>query len=393
MTGRPFAILVSGLRSVGKSSFVCSLWGDTELLPTAERDCTQTNTRIRIPAPGEADRGIGLAYLPRAKALDYATRDLSFCRLAEFLAEALGPFAPRLDELTPEARLREATAAVRRVFRQRPDLYVLHEHLTDEVEKLEQFLAFLDSPAYRPGETVAGAWEERREQLMGRRRPDGRTVDVGKLLALAHVELVRATGKWGQIPFCPSKMVSVPIFPVLIDTPWVPAFHNARRAELILAEARTAEVLVIVARPELLQVEDWVTRILSERPALAARTLVAFNQVDTADLARLFARDGLGEVFAENRKRLRALGVPRENLFVSCTRLPFLENSPAAPGRAERLAKLREVLGAVRERAASAPKSAAPEFREKLRRATEPDGGLEAVRERLVELRGTGDGG
>jgi hypothetical protein len=152
-------------------------------------------------------------------------------------------------------------------------------------------------------------------------------------------------------------------------------------------------VLVIVARPELLQVEDWVTRILSERPALAARTLVAFNQVDTADLARLFARDGLGEVFAENRKRLRALGVLPENLFVSCTRLPFLENSPAAPGRAERLAKLREVLGAVRERAASAPKSAAPEFREKLRRATEPDGGLEAVRERLVELGGTGNRG
>jgi hypothetical protein len=376
MTGRPFTILVSGLRSVGKSSFVCALWGDTELLPTAERDCTQTNTRIRVPASGEADRGLRLAYLPRAKALDYATRDLSYCRLAEFLAESLGPFAPRLDELTPEARLHEAAAGVRRVFQQRPDLFVLHEHLTDEVEKLEQFLAFLDSPAYRPGETVPGAWEERGEQLMGRRRPDGRTVDVGKLLALAHVGLVRATDRFPE----PA--------PVLIDTPWVPAFHNARRAELILAEARDADVLLIVARPELLQVEDWVVSILAERPALAARTLVAFNQVDTADLVRLFARDGFGEVFAENRKRLRALGVPRENLFISCTRLPFLENSPAAPGRAERMAKLREVLGAIRKRAEGAPTSAAPEFREKLRRSTEPDGALEAVRERLKELQG-----
>src|SRR4051794_36059691 len=82
-----WTVLVSGLCSVGKSSFVCALWGDSELLPTAVRDCTQTNTLIRLPEAGETDRQIRLAYLTREKAVDFASRDLSYYRLSELLQD------------------------------------------------------------------------------------------------------------------------------------------------------------------------------------------------------------------------------------------------------------------------------------------------------------------
>ncbi len=49
LNSRDWSVLVSGLCSVGKSSFVCALWGDSDLLPTAVRDCTQTNTLTRQP--------------------------------------------------------------------------------------------------------------------------------------------------------------------------------------------------------------------------------------------------------------------------------------------------------------------------------------------------------
>src|SRR4051812_37167368 len=91
-------VLVSGLCSVGKSSFVSTLWGDAELLPTAVRDCTQTNTLIRAPQTGESDRHIRLAYLSREKATEFAVKGLAFHRIVEVLEEALGLTMPKLEE-------------------------------------------------------------------------------------------------------------------------------------------------------------------------------------------------------------------------------------------------------------------------------------------------------
>src|SRR5260370_40689233 len=95
-------VMMRGLWRVGKSSFVGALWGDSTMLPTAVRDCTQTNTLIRVPKPGESDPRILLSYLPRQAALEFALRDISFYRLSELLAEQSGPFGPRLDEMPPE---------------------------------------------------------------------------------------------------------------------------------------------------------------------------------------------------------------------------------------------------------------------------------------------------
>lgn len=370
----PPLVLVSGLRSVGKSSFVCTLWGDSELLPTAEQDCTQVNTLTRAPLPGEEDRTTRRTFLPRARALEFATRDLSYHRLAAFLAETLGPLAPNLDAFPPGERLPKAVHALRTLFAKRQDLLVLHDHLNDDADRVEEFLAFVESPDYRAGETVPAGWDERRELLMGQRRPDGRPINTGRMLAVERVELIRSSDAWAEQPIR------------LMDSPWVPSFHNARRAELLLEEAKQARALVIVARAGPFQLEDWAARFLAERKEIASRTLVVFNQVDTIDLSRLFARDGFADAFSASAKNLRSVGIPPENLFVSCMRLPFLEKSPSAEKHAGRIAKLREVLAAIRKRVESAPKDAAPALKPKLLRATGADGGLDAVRERLLAV-------
>jgi hypothetical protein len=194
------------------------------------------------------------------------------------------------------------------------------------------------------------------------------------MLAVERVELLRNSETWTEHPIR------------LMDSPWVPAFHNARRAELLLEEAKRARALIVVARAGAFHLEDWVTRFLAERKDIAVRTLVVFNQVDTIDLSRLFARDGFADAFSESAKNLRSAGIPPENLFVCCMRLPFLEKSPSAAKHADRIAKLREVLAAIRKRVASAPKDAAAGLKPKLLRATDADGGLEAVRERLLQI-------
>ncbi|HYG73595.1 MAG TPA: hypothetical protein VEK08_01080 [Planctomycetota bacterium] len=370
-------VLLSGLRSVGKSSLVCSLWGDSELLPTAERDCTQTNTLIRPPGESEDDRHIRLAYLTRDAATGYAARGLAFHHLAELVSETLGPLGPRLDEGSAEERLRKAVSLVKKIFAEKPKLAVLHENFTDDLREIEQLLAFLDSEQFREGQRVEAKWSGRREHLMGLRHPDGRTLDVGPLLALQHVELVRESSRWGRL------------IPRLIDTPYVPAFHNARRADLILDQACRADILLIVARPELFTPEDWVQAFFKERPELAARTLVVFNQIDTVDLTQLFGRDGFAFAFEKNLQRLNELRIKPQNIFVSCARLPFLVNAQqsAAENAAsigERIAKLRGVLERIRKQTESKPASV---LKERLLQACdENDCGIESLRARIHAL-------
>ncbi|HYF47812.1 MAG TPA: hypothetical protein VEJ63_00285 [Planctomycetota bacterium] len=367
-------VLFSGLCSAGKSSFVCSLWGDSELLPTAVRDCTQTNTMARKPAAGERDREIRLSYLSREKAVDFASRDLACYRLTELLRERETTILGLLDELPAEERLRKTVELVRKLFRDHPDQLVLHEPLTEELEKLEQFLAFIDSSEYRAGETIAADWKDRRELLMGRRHPDGRTFDTGKLLALRHVEMVRDTSAW------PSAEET----PQLIDSPWIPTFHNARRADLIIEQARESDILVIVALPQKFELEPWVRQFYRTHPELAARTVVVFNQIDTIDTSSLFSREGFYAAFEENRERLIKDGIRVENLLLACARLPFLEGLRPDPQISERIERLKKVLQRVAKAADGRPEN---DFVRKLRRAADPsDAGVKTLRQHLLQM-------
>ena len=368
-------VLVAGLRSVGKSSFVGALWGDAEMLPTAVRDCTQTNTLIRPPASGEPDRGICLSYLPRAQVVEYALRDATYYRLTQMLHDTAQVLSAELEEQLPEARLRAVAAAVRRLFEERPKLLVLHEELTDDLEELEQLLAFLDSPAYQPGVRLPARWEDRSAHLMGRRRSDGRTVEAGRLRALEHVEITRSTPRW------PADV------PQLIDTPWVPAYHEARRAELILRQAQTTDVLVLLSLPERFEPEEWVVRLLAQRPEMARRVVVVFNQIDTVDAAALYARDGFAATFAANSVRLARLGILPENLLMSCARLPFLQALAQDQAVRDRTARLRAVLGQLTRLAQN---HARDDFTRKFLAACDPDdAGLHSFEAHLKELRRT----
>jgi hypothetical protein len=367
-----YTVLISGLRSVGKSTFVSALWGDADLLPTAVRDCTQTNTLIRTPGEAEDDRALLLSYLRRDEAVEFASRGLAYYRLAQMLAEALGPMGPKLDELPPEERLRAAVRSVRNLFAEQKAVFVLYEHLTEQLDQLEEFLAFLDSPQYAPGEVVAAEWDMRREHLMGRRRADGRTLDVGKLLALRHVEVVRETPQWQCT------------VPRLIDTPWIPTFHNARRSDLIQSQAKEADVLVVISLPETYVPEEWLQRVLRERAGIAQRSILIFNQVDTIDRSQVHSRGGFAEAYAETCAEVGALGFKEENVLLSCSRLPYLVRGERDAFLDSRLEKLRDVLAHIRRLATD---GRSPAFKGKLLAACDPeDAGLESLRMRLDAL-------
>jgi hypothetical protein len=175
----------------------------------------------------------------------------------------------------------------------------------------------------------------------------------------------------------------------VIDTPWIPGFHNARRADLVIRESERSDVIVITALPEPFEPEPWLREVFQKRPGLRGRTLVVFNQVDTVDTSRLFGRGGFAEAWAGNVERLGREGIRPENLYVSCTRLPFLEGLRAGdvrdPLNAEREGRLRAVLGKIR--ALASARGPAGLFKERLLAACDPaDCGVESVRSRLVEM-------
>lgn len=390
VASREWSVLVSGLCSVGKSSFVSALWGDSDLLPTAVRDCTQTNTLIRPPLSNEQDRRIVLKYLARDAAIQFALKGLACHRITEMLQDFHGVSLPRLDEMLPEARLRFAAGEARRIYAARRDLQVLNEPLTDEMEQLENLIEFMDSPEYPAGVSVAARWEDRREHLMGRRREDGRLTGTGRLMALEHVEILRETN------WAPAGELKPP---VLIDTPWVPTLHNARREDLILDQARRADVLLVLALPQRYDAESWLLTLFRKRPEMAKTTVVVFNQVDTCDPRTLFSRDGFSGIYEDNRDRLARLGINPANILISCARLKFLQNSLAhelsepssksanpfgTSALPERIARLEKVLSQMREQARSRPDG---ELKSKLLAACDPaDAGVETVRRKVEEL-------
>lgn len=331
---------------------------------------------MRAPRPGEADRRIVLRFLDREEALDFASRDLACHRLAGVIGEVAGPLVGQLDGMVPEQRVRWIAATVRRLFAERPAAYVLHEPATEQLEKIEQFLAFIDSARFLPGGELEVSWEERGEYLMGRRRPDGRTLDVGRLLSLRLVELVRSTGCWGGRALR------------LVDSPWIPTFHNARRADLILREAMDADVLVVVTLPEPMELEGWVEEAFRARPELAGRTVIVYNQVDTVDPARLLGRGGFAESWSSNLERFVRRGLRPENVLCTCARLAFLQGrvaggARACPGDAERADRLRAVLAGLARQLTGRPTDA---FAACMNEAClSRDAGISSLRARLLE--------
>lgn len=368
-------VLVSGLRSTGKSSLVCALWGDASLLPTAERDCTQTNSLIRIPQGDEKDRSVKLLYLPRDRAIHFAVRGAAYYRIESFLKETLSFEAAKLDETPPEERLLLAQKLLENTFQNNPRLAVLNESLTDDLQELKQLCETLNAPEY-PAETpLTVDWSERRDHMMGVRGPDSRIMDTGRLQALDRVELLRTTPVWAGQP------------PMLIDTPCVPAVRGGRRQDLVLEQARKAQALLIASRPDRAEPEEWLRAFLKERPRMAERTLLVFNQIDTVDLASLFSRDGFSGAFENSLEKFREVGLPKTNVCMTCARLPFLEmslNENPDPLVSERLAKLKKTLARVADQAGGRQAS---NFRDMLiSTAKAPDGGLTLLRERIQHV-------
>ena len=90
----------------------------------------------------------------------------------------------------------------------------------------------------------------------------------------------------------------------------------------------------------------------------------------------------------ERRMRIHiqdtGLGIPPENLLLSCARLPFLENSPPGDTARGLLERVKRVLLSLRACAAGRPANG---FTRKLACACDSaDAGIETVRTRLVEL-------
>jgi len=369
MESTPPSIVVSGLRSTGKSSLVCALWGDADLLPTAERDCTQTNSLIRVPRDGESDRSVRLVHLPRERALLFAVRGAAYYRIESFLREKLNFEAQVLEEQPPGERLATAVRLLREAFAHDPRAAVLHESLTDDLAEIEQILETLaaeDFPAERP---IEKNWDERRDHMMGRRGPDSRIIDLGRLQTLDRVELLRATTAWTGTP------------PLLIDTPCIPAVRGARRQDLVLEQARKAVMLLIASRPDRAEPEEWLRAFLKERPKMAERTLLVFNQVDTVDPASLFSRDGFSGAFESSQERFREIGIPRSNVCMTCARLPFLElvrTNNSDPLVEERLVRLKKILARLADLALGRQASV---FRDMYVAAVKsPDGGMGVLR-------------
>jgi hypothetical protein len=366
------AILVSGLRSTGKSSLVCSLWGDASLLPTAERDCTQTNSFIRVPQDGESDRSVKLVHLPRERAIQFALRGAAYYRIESFLKETLSFEASKLEELAAEEKLKLAQQLLQQIFESNRRLAVLNESLTDDAEELKQLCATLDKPDFPGDKPITADWSERRDHMMGTRGPDSRILDTGRLQTLDRVELLRETSVWNGPP------------PLLIDTPCVPAVRGGRRQDLVLEQARKANALLIASRPDRAEPEEWLRAFLKERPRMAERTLLVFNQIDTVDMASLFSRDGFSGAYETSLEKFREVGVSKNNVCMTCARLPFLELSlkdSTDPLVNERLTKLKKTLARLVDHAGSRQPSP---FRDTLIAAAKaPDGGLQLLRDKL----------
>lgn len=371
---KAWRVLVAGPMSVGKSSVVSTLWGDATLLPTAARDCTQTNSLIRVPRENESDKHLLLHDLSEEEAVDFALRGLSFYRVEEVLNEALGAFDTELllKDKQGRERIEAAAGRMRKLFADDAKAEVLYDHLQEELECLEEFMAFLDSEDHRPGAAVEAPWDQRERYLMGLRGADQRKLSVGRLLALRRVELVRASAAWNGTP------------PHLIDSPMIPAIRNARRADLLLREIESADILVVVGRPEGWKPEPWLEACLKHQPGLAGRVFVVFNQIDTVDRSVLFSRSGLRGTYDEAQERMKELGMNPEHIILTCARLPFLALMEDAP-KTSFAQEFRERLISVLERIASSARIESPcDLRDKLLRACDPnDAGIEALRKQL----------
>jgi hypothetical protein len=371
--------MIAGLMSVGKSSLVGSLWGEPTLLPAAVRDCTQSNTLLRSPAPGEPDSRLLLHRLKPEEALEFALRGGSFHRIEEFLRDCGGPAGrAALDDFSGREKIAAATAAVRRIVAANQTARVLFDHLEEELAALDELSEFLDDAQGVANSVTEAPWDQREIWLAGERTPDGRKIRVGRLWALRCVELVRAASGWrGTLP-------------ILLDTPAVPPVYEVRRAELLVQAAAEADVLLLATLPEPLRSTLWLEAILAAKPALAERVIVVFNQIDTVDRAALGKRDGLTGAFQLTREKMRALKMNPENIVFTCARLPVLCALPQSVSVADRRRRLENVLSDLRKLAAGEPDR---ELRARLEAACAfPNAGIDALRNAIYAVGETRSG-
>lgn len=332
-------VLTTGRMSVGKSSVINALWGRPEMLPTATRDCTQTNTLVRPPRGDEPEETLYVRYLGFDRACRYVLGSVHWHRVNEYIRFTSGPFGPRLDEMPPRRALEEGVKAVREAFEKDPSEAVLHDNLNEDVSVIEDMLSMEPRLDETAPTVVRCPFDERAKFLMGERRPDNSVAGTGCLMTQEWVEICRSPVDWP----CP--------VPAILDTPWIPTIHDTRRRDLISAMAETAGVIVLVTLPEALEPEDWLVGFLRSHPESSERVVVVMNQADTIDEDLLFHREGFAEAFDKTRRVMHEHGMNPENIVLTVSWLAYLRRLEQTEEVAARMQRIQQVLARIAAKA------------------------------------------
>jgi hypothetical protein len=363
-------ILTAGRMSVGKTSLVNALWGEAGMLPTAARDCTQTNTLVRPPGWGSPDGTVRLRYLPPDTAAEYALGGVHWHRLTEYLRSQSPGLFDELEKLEPRAAIGACVKAVREVFAKEKGEEVLHDNLLEDLDVLESLLSLFEEVDRSSSLVVERPYEERSRHLMGERHPDGSIAGTGRLIALERVEIFREPKGWSAC------------VPSIFDTPWIPTVHETRRADLVRQAAAEADVLVLVELPRRPVLEEWQQAYLDEDPTRARRVLFVLNQVDAVNLETFFRTGGLCEVFEETRTLMGRRGMDPENIVLTVSWVHHLRGLAPDDRVRGRIARMEAVLGDLRA-VAKAPRCPPPLSQRILAACDPSDGGLAALRSRI----------
>ena len=338
--GKRRRVLTTGRMSVGKSSLINALWGVPDALPTATRDCTQTNTLVRPPEPGEKGRTLKIRYLSSDAAAKYALGGVQWWRITEFLREVYGPFGPPFDAMPPREALRRGVDEVRKAFVKNTKYRIIHDNLEEDLEVVEDLLALIgenEKSGKLVGEGIEKPFDERVEYLMGKRRPNGTIAGAGRIMAQEWVEAVIEPRGW-EDENLPGNM------PEILDTPWIPAVHDTRRVDLITRAAGDADVILLVDLPRPLTVEEWLADILKKYPDRARSVIVVLNQIDTVDQDEIYVEDGFLAAVESTRKVMQEFHIPPENLVFTTSWLAHLKAQARTPEVEARIGKLVDIL-------------------------------------------------
>jgi len=391
--GKRRRVLTTGRMSVGKSSLINALWGVPDALPTATRDCTQTNTLVRPPEPGEKGRTLKIRYLSADAAAKYALGGVQWWHITEFLRDVNGPFGVPFDDMPPREALRRGVEEVRTSFVKNHKFRIIHDNLEEDIEVVEDLLVLIGEdekarPSPFPDEKAGGSrlpnensgklvgegiekpFDERIEYLMGKRRPNGTIAGAGRIMAQEWVEaLIEPVGWAGDVP-------------EILDTPWIPAVHDTRRVDLITRAAEDADVILLVDLPRPLTVEEWLANILKKQPDRARNVIVVLNQIDTVDQDEIYVEDGFLAAVESTRKVMQEYKIPQENLVFTTSWLAYLKGLNRTPEVETRIGKLADILAKLSKKIEGS--GASKDVISAMKAACNPDdGGIVTLRKRI----------